>query len=49
MIERIKDKLNILILKKDQYIDQVKAINGAIQALEELLKEEEVNGETIRK
>lgn len=47
MKEKIIKKLEVLKTKKDEYVSQVVALNGAIQALEELKKEieeEKTNG-----
>lgn len=41
MKEKIINKLDELTKAKQNYIAQLNAINGAIQVIEELLKEEE--------
>lgn len=37
MISRVQEKLKFLKTKKEEYVAQVVALNGAIQCLEELL------------
>jgi prefoldin subunit 5 len=41
MNEKIKEKLEFLKKKKEEYLAQIVSINGAIQVLEELIKESE--------
>ena len=48
MKDKIKTKLEYLKKKKEEYISQVVALNGAIQCLEELIKDEITNLEEVK-